>query len=131
MKRKAEQAMNLHNNRVDPNPPLEPFKEPQPEKAFYLYVCEIQDANVAVGGDRTASMRRAKAADLERLGFEPAARHRALTERARKALVAADEYIADILDNYEGEPRKFGEIDGKHRLAELRLAFREAGYDEL
>lgn len=50
-----------------------------------------------------------------------------LTPRLEKAIEELAEYVEDILDNYEGAPRKFGEIAGKHRYYELLAALNEVG----
>lgn len=50
-----------------------------------------------------------------------------LTPRLEKAVTEIAEYVEDILDNYEGNPRKFGEIVGKHRYYELLDALNEIG----
>ncbi len=50
-----------------------------------------------------------------------------LTPRLQKAIEDVAEYLEAHLDEYEGEPRKFGENVGKRRYYELLAALNEVG----
>lgn len=105
---------------------IEPFLEPQPAKRMYLYVCDSDGASSAFASGAMLPLRRATYDDIGKCGFAP----EAIPKRIWLAIAAADEWMAAKLDEYEDAEQKFGENEGKRRLAELRTALHAFGYNQ-